>query len=52
MHDRIDARLWADHGAQFSADVAKAYGWVIQTFCRISEIQFRSPWRQAGNETC
>jgi hypothetical protein len=30
MRDLIEARLWADHGPQFSADVHKALKWLLR----------------------
>jgi hypothetical protein len=52
MRDQIEAQLWADHGPQFSADMAKALRWVMQTFCAIKAIRFRAPWRGRSEEAC
>ena len=51
MRDQIEAQLWADHGAQFSADIAKALNWVLRTFCALTAIRNRAPWRE-GSEVC
>lgn len=54
MRDQIEAQLWADHGAQFSADIAKALKWIFGTFARVTAIQhresWRAPWRESGGE--
>jgi hypothetical protein len=52
MHDRIDGQLWADHGSQFTSDVAKALRWVLRAFCTMKAIQYRAPWRESSGETC
>jgi hypothetical protein len=52
MHDRFDARLWADHGSQFTKDVARALHWLLRTFCTMTAIQYRAPWRDGRREAC
>jgi hypothetical protein len=52
MHDRIDAQLWADHGSQFAGDIAKALKWVLRTFCVMTAIQYRAPWREESSKAC
>lgn len=52
MRDRFEARLWADHGAQFAEDVARAINWAWRTFCTLSAIRYRAPWRESGSEAC
>ena len=46
MLDHVESRLWAEHGHQFSDQVARAFskGWVA--FQRLNAIQFDAPWQR------
>jgi hypothetical protein len=45
MRDHIEARLWADHGHQFSEDLHRLFAGVRETFERLAAIQFEAPWQ-------
>jgi hypothetical protein len=46
MLDHVESRLWAEHGHQFSDQVARAFskGWIA--FQRLNAIQFDAPWQR------
>ncbi|MGE5721952.1 MAG: hypothetical protein ACM3YM_05775 [Sphingomonadales bacterium] len=46
MRDEMDARLWAEHGSEFSAAVAGLLGQVRTAFAKLYEIQYDAPWRR------
>ena len=47
MRDLIEARLWDDHGHQFSEDLHRLFVGVSATMQRLAAIQFEAPWRNA-----
>ncbi len=46
MRDEIDARIWNEHGHQFSDDLHRLFKAIAVTFCKLAEVQFRAPWRK------
>ena len=47
MRDQIEARLWADHGHQFSLDLHRLFVGAGDAFARLHAIQWDAPWRSA-----
>ncbi len=45
MRDEIDARIWNEHGHQFSGDLHRLLKAIQVTFCKLAAIQFSAPWR-------
>ncbi len=45
MRDEIDARIWNEHGHQFSEALHRFLQGVALTFRRLHAIQFHAPWR-------
>jgi hypothetical protein len=49
MRDEIDGRMWLEHGAAFTEDLASLFRQIGEALNRLTEIQFRAPWQgQAG----
>ncbi|HEX8626023.1 MAG TPA: hypothetical protein VF782_13235 [Allosphingosinicella sp.] len=52
MRDEMDSRIWVEHGAAFSSDLAKALAAAAANFAagfrRLNEIQFDAPWKRAA----
>jgi hypothetical protein len=46
MRDEMDSRMWVEHGADFTALVAKAIAVVGVSLKRLNEIEFEAPWRK------
>jgi hypothetical protein len=46
MRDEIDSRLWLEHGAAFTEDLAKLFRQAGEAINRLNEVQFRAPWRR------
>ena len=47
MRDLIEARLWADHGHQFSEDLHRLFVGTRDALARLHELQWDAPWRKA-----
>ena len=48
-----ESRMWADHGQDFSASVARALTKAWTAFQRLHSIQFDAPWDAApGRRHC
>ena len=47
MRDELDARIWNEHGHQFSEDLHRLLKGVAVTFRRLHAIQFHAPWRDS-----
>ena len=47
MRDLIEARLWADHGHQFSEDLHRLVVGTRDALVRLHELQWDAPWRKA-----
>ena len=45
MRDELEARMWLQHGAAFSAFVAETVKATARGFKRLNEIEFSAPWR-------
>ena len=45
MRDEIDARIWNEHGHQFSEDLHRLFKTVAVSLRRLHAIQFHAPWR-------
>ena len=49
MRDEIDGRIWVEHHAAFSEDLAKLFAAaatnILAGFKRLTEIQFDAPWK-------
>lgn len=45
MLDHHDARLWADHHADFGAWVSRVIAQVRQAFDVLASIQYAEPWK-------
>jgi hypothetical protein len=45
MIDNSESRMWADHGHQFSDQVANAFSKAFLAFERLHAIQFDAPWQ-------
>jgi hypothetical protein len=49
MRDEIDGRIWVEHHAAFSEDLAKGFAaaakYIGAGFRRLTEIQFDAPWK-------
>ena len=53
MLDHSESRMWADHGQDFSASVARALTKAWTAFQRLHSIQFDAPWDAApGRRHC
>jgi hypothetical protein len=46
MRDEIDARIWNEHGQQFSEDLHRLLKTVAVSLKRLHAIQFDAPWRK------
>ncbi len=46
MRDEIDARIWNEHGHQFSEDLHRLLQTLWVSLCKLNEIQFSAPWRK------
>ena len=50
MRDEMDGRIWVDHHADFSADLAGFLSRVAETLRvslkRLNEMEFDAPWRR------
>jgi uncharacterized membrane protein YhaH (DUF805 family) len=46
MRDEMDARIWVEHGADFSASLDRFFKDVAVALRRLHEIQFSAPWRR------
>jgi hypothetical protein len=49
MRDEMDARLWVEHGAEFSRSLSEAFAKLRIVFERLHAIEFSAPWR--GSKT-
>jgi hypothetical protein len=49
MRDEMDARIWNEHGHQFSEDLHRFFQAVKVTFCKIAAINFSAPWRKPAS---
>ncbi len=47
MRDHIEARLWADHGHQFSEDLHRLLVGTRDALARLHELKWDAPWRKA-----
>ncbi len=45
MHDEIDGRLWAAHGAAFGNSIAAFLKELKIAMCKLNELQFSAPWK-------
>ena len=52
MRDYIDGRVWADHGHQFSEQVAVLLAAAKDVFCRLQRIEYDAPWGQTNPHSC
>ena len=52
MHEEIDGRLWAQHGAAVAASLADMAKAVDAAFRRLVAIQFAAPRRQSAQDGC
>ncbi len=52
MRDEIDARLWADHGSEFSTTVLRWIAELSAAFIRLNERNYAAPWREAEPRRC
>lgn len=48
MHDGMEARIWAEHGHDFAANVAGLLAAAGAAFRRLNAIQFDAPWERGG----
>jgi hypothetical protein len=48
MRDEIDSRLWNEHRARFSEDLAGLFRQLSDVFVRLVEIQYQAPWKQSS----
>ena len=49
MRDEIDSRLWLENGSAFTEDLARLFSLAGEALRRLTEIQYRAPWRgEAG----
>jgi hypothetical protein len=46
MRDEMDSRLWVEHGADFTALMAKVIDAIGISLKRLNEIEFEAPWRK------
>lgn len=51
MREEIEARLWAEHGDAFMADIHLLICKLRTVFDRMSAIQFAAPWRKGREPT-
>ena len=50
MRDEVDARIWGEHGDEFSASIDRLVKKAYQVFCKMAAIQFSAPWRKRAGE--
>jgi hypothetical protein len=50
MRDEMDARLWVEHGRQFSEDLRRLFRALKVTFCRMAAVNFAAPWRKPASD--
>jgi hypothetical protein len=48
MRDEMDARIWNEHGAEFSASLHEFFLGLGAAFRRLQEIRFAAPWKREG----
>ncbi len=46
MRDEMDARMWAEHGHEWSQFVAGVIAGIGTTLRRLNQIEFDQPWRR------
>ena len=47
MREEIDARLWADHGSEFTTAVWQWIAELSAAFIRLNERNYAAPWKNA-----
>jgi hypothetical protein len=47
MRDHIEARLWANHGHQFSEDLHRLFAGTRDAFARLHALNWDAPWRRS-----